>query len=241
MQKMAPHMSKEFTALYAMYSGHLTAIKRPRGARVNMSLVLERKGKLSGAVNTYVGNTLMNTIKTIGSIAVALQESPATVWSRVVTREINLYISGDDKVVAMHEAIARKVARETGYWSTTGYLRKTMGLEEPLKVIDVFEELEFCSHTPIQVNFTVGVAGRRTNVSRWMPIRPQNELFAKCVYSVGFFFELRDAGGARSADAQLLSAICLFQRRPQGNKVPYGNIAKEHGAAVQAGKTTRIG
>ncbi len=53
------------TGMFAMYASHLTLLKRPDGTSTGMSIIREEKGVLSGYVCTYVGNTVLNTIKTI--------------------------------------------------------------------------------------------------------------------------------------------------------------------------------
>ena len=47
------------TGLYCCYADHITLLKRPRGAQVELSVIREKKGRLSGTIVTYVGNTIV--------------------------------------------------------------------------------------------------------------------------------------------------------------------------------------
>merc|ERR1712142_328028 len=63
-----------------------------------------------------------------------------------------------------------------------------------------FKELEFCSHRPIEITIAVeSNCGRRSDCphlqSRYVPTRPQNEICAKALYSVGGFLDKEAEAG----------------------------------------------
>ncbi len=49
----------------------------------------------------------------------------------MMRRELNLYISGDDKVVATNKETVEKIARSTHYWQESGLLRKGKEIDKP--------------------------------------------------------------------------------------------------------------
>ena len=88
-----------------------------------------------------------------------------------------------------------------GYWENTGYIRKDIDLHEPSKIITNFRDIEFCSHKPIEVKFEIrernedGTLKSSKQVSIWCAVRPQSEIFAKAVYSIGQFLDLEAEDG----------------------------------------------
>ena len=143
-----PSLRPYVKGFYRMYANQLTLIKRPRGSSVDLSIVLEKKGRPSGYVGTYTMNTVTNTVKSLAHICVALGIKPLAAYELLVTRHLNLYISGDDKVIAGDPLTIRALSVSVDYWKKSGYLRKNLSLEEPSVVYQDFSLLPFCSHVP---------------------------------------------------------------------------------------------
>ena len=199
------------TGLYRCYSDHITLLKRPKGSQVELSVLREKKGRLSGTIVTYVGNTITNTNKTITHLALALcpelvkenrlDDAADAIWKKVEDKELNCYISGDDKVVLVTQQNIISISKEIRYWENTGYVRKDIDPQQPSHIITKFKDIEFCSHRPIEVKFEVGERDSDGNlkssklVSRWCAVKPQSEIFAKAVYSVGQFLDVEAEAG----------------------------------------------
>ena len=188
---------KDIIALYRLYSHHWTLLKRPAGASTNLCILEEKKGRLSGTIATYVGNTITNTNKTLTHFALSAGVTPHQAWKDLEDGSFNAYVSGDDKVLIGGEANMRKVAENTDYWTEKGYLRKDLDPEEPSRLIRDFSEVNFCSHRPIKVSFEVGERDPATHELKksriephWCPTRPQSEILAKAVYSIGGFADI---------------------------------------------------
>ena len=224
-------------ALYACYADHITLLKRPAWRGVEMSVIRETKGRLSGTIVTYVGNTILNTNKTLSHTALSLGLTPAQAWEAYESKALNGYVSGDDKVILGTEETIGALAESVGYWRETGYIRKDIGIDEPSRIIRRFQEIDFCSHRPIWVWFRVGT-GRS---GKWMPARPQTEILAKAVYSVGRFLDMEATAAHALQLRNFLVQYAYFRdirrllqsltRCLPVNIEPQGKMAKQIGRA----------
>ena len=212
----------------------------------------EKKGRLSGTIVTYVGNTITNTNKTITHLALALcpelvkenrlDDAADAIWKKVDDKELNCYISGDDKVVLVTQQNIISISKKIRYWENTGYVRKDIDPQQPSHIITKFKHIDFCSHRPIEVKFEVRERDSDGNlkssklVSRWCAVRPQSEIFAKAVYSVGQFLDVEaEAGHALQIRNYLIQysflrdvrrTIQAISAAVPNNIVPMGKVMK---------------
>jgi hypothetical protein len=182
---------KAIHGMYRMYANHLVGVKRPRGNTVDLSIVEERKGRMSGTIVTYSMNTVLNTVLNVGHIVVTEGVSINTALDMIADGTYRMYISGDDKVIGGHPDRIQRLADNPAYWGEIGYIRKNMTLTENSNVIRDFYKLEFCSHSPEWVTF-------RTNLGefkKWCSTRNEDEILAKSIYSVGGFVNMETQMG----------------------------------------------
>lgn len=152
-----PDLGKDIEAVYRLYAHHMTLLKRPVRGGTDLCVLEEKKGRLSGTIATYVGNTITNTNKTLTHIALSLGITPEEAWKRLESKAINAYVSGDDKVVSGSRQDMEKIANNVDYWRDTGYVRKDIDPKDPSVLIDDFSEVDFCSHRPVKVKFELGL------------------------------------------------------------------------------------
>lgn len=202
--------AKDVKSLYRCYADHVTLLKRPHRGGQELSIIREKKGRLSGTIVTYVGNTYTNTVKTVTHVALSLGLSAKGAWGAFLTRRLNGYISGDDKVVAGQRGDIEKLAERVEYWEKTGYLRKDLEPEEPSKVITDFRLVDFCSHRPIFVRFQVDGNNKKV-AGRWCATRPANEILAKAMYSVGSYLDLEAEAGHALQMRNFLVQYCFHR------------------------------
>ena len=153
---------------------------------MDLSIVLEKKGRLSWYVGTYTMNTVTNTVKSLAHICVALGLQPKAAYECLLSRQLNLFISGDDKVVAGDPSTVHALSTSTENWKKSGYLRKNLHVDEPSVVVQDFASLPSCSHFPQRVTFTTS----KGTFSKFVPTNHQDEILAKLIYSVGSFMAM---------------------------------------------------
>lgn len=181
-------LKKRMEWLYRLYANSWVLIPRDMGnGRIEMVLMQLNAKVASGRRVTYAGNTVTNDVrsKVAAAISQGVELSGFREWmQRVLNEETDDYggcISGDDSALMFGKEQARLYATEAFKISNEmGFIRKDIDKDAPSQIITSLEELDFCSnnYTRVRYETTKGL------VWRWMPIRPLNEIFAKCLLTL---------------------------------------------------------
>nr|URZ29361.1 polyprotein [Pangolin pestivirus] len=116
----------------------------------------------SGQPDTSAGNSMLNVLTMIYCFCVA-NDLPYSAFSKVA----KIHVCGDDGFLITERALGEKFSKEGPQLLHEAGKPQKLLEETGMKLAYQFEDIEFCSHTPIQVRWVNGVtsyaAGRETS------------------------------------------------------------------------------
>nr|URZ29365.1 polyprotein [Pangolin pestivirus] len=116
----------------------------------------------SGQPDTSAGNSMLNVLTMIYCFCIA-NNIPYSAFSRIA----KIHVCGDDGFLITERALGEKFAKEGPQLLYEAGKPQKLLEEAGMKLAYKFEDIEFCSHTPIQVRWVSGAtsyaAGRETS------------------------------------------------------------------------------
>lgn len=174
--------------LYRIYSNSVVMIAREIVAGIIEMVIYWVYGKVcSGRRVTYTGNTVTNAARCMVQAAISQKITLAEFrkWVRIVLRQdTDMFggaIAGDDNALVFGAEQAEQYATEAFKVSNKmGFKRKDIPLEEKSTVLNRMDDVDFCSNNFTQITYETNMG----KITRWMPIRPLTEIFAKAMLTM---------------------------------------------------------
>lgn len=169
--------------LYRLYAYPVLAVDREVGGESEKVLCQSQGQRASGVNITYSMNTITNIViclvRMAKSIGVPEDALPEWIEARLESggdEEFDGLISGDDSVIMGKEENMEKFGSDgICFLNEIGFIRKDIDKETPSPLYVDLESVSFCSHSFVKIKYR----GRFGTADRWMPVRGEDEIFAK--------------------------------------------------------------
>lgn len=210
LQSLADESStkKWIELLYRLWAYPLYAVRLFYKKTVHLVLFRAQGGKASGIQMTYGMNTVTNGVvliyrclKTMKVPDSKLNEMTLAYLKRPEDFPFRLVVSGDDSVVMGTPEFMRNYQVSYEIHNELGLLRKDMSMDAPTQLVWSFEQIDFCSHSYVLVEYKSSYG----TVSKYMQARNEDQILAKgCIMKAMPASEPAKEGWARVQGLNML-------------------------------------
>lgn len=177
-----PYHAMQIAALYNVYKKPLILIKRPdpKAPGYAITELIQTEGqRMSGTVVTYTMNTITNTCVNLFRTWESFGKPDLDTFleQKGVSSMERMAISGDDCVIFPERP--SDFAKSLTFLNETGLTRKDIGQYEPDRLINMYDELDMCSHRFRRLRLKEG---------QYLAVvaKPEEEILGKGMFTIGF-------------------------------------------------------